>query len=43
MQLDFEFEAGNNKKYKIDSIWNSAVYIKKLITSQLPRLYYLAI
>ena len=25
MQLDFEFEAGDNKKYEIDGIWNSAV------------------
>ena len=28
-QLDFEFEAGNNKKYEVDDIWNSAVYTKE--------------
>ena len=33
MQLDFEFKAGNNKKYKIDSIKDSAVYVKKSIIS----------
>ena len=29
MQLDFEFEASNNKEYKIDNIENSIVYAKK--------------
>ena len=28
MQLDFKFEDSNNKKYKVDSIQNSAVYTK---------------
>ena len=42
MQLDFEFEAGNNKEYKVDGIWNIAVYAKELV-SQLPRLYYLVL
>ena len=29
MQLNFEFEAGNNKEYKVDDIWDSVVYAKK--------------
>ena len=28
-QLDFEFKAGNNEEYKINGIWNSAVYAKE--------------
>ena len=31
MQLDFEFETGNNEKYKVDSIWDSAIFAKKLM------------
>ena len=42
-QLDFEFEAGNNKEYKVDGIWDSAVYAKKSTTSQLLGLYYLVL
>ena len=41
MQLDFEFKAGNNEEYKVDSIWNSPVYTKELIIGQLLGLYYL--
>ena len=43
MQLDFKFEAGDNKEkeYEVDGIWDSAVYAKKSATGQLPRLYYL--
>ena len=42
MQLDFEFEAGNNKdkEYEVDGIWNSAVYARES-ARQLPELYYL--
>ena len=40
IQLDFEFEVSNNKKYKVDGIWDSAIYIKKL-AKLLLRLYYL--
>ena len=29
-QLDFEFEAGNNKKYEIDGILDSAIYAREL-------------
>lgn len=28
IQLDFEFEAGNNKEYEVDGIRDSAVYAK---------------
>ena len=38
MQLDFEFKAGNDKKYKVDSIQNSTVYAREL-AAQLPGLY----
>ena len=41
MELDFEFEAGNNKKYEVDSIWNSAVYAKESAIGQLQGFYYL--
>ena len=40
MQLDFEFEACGDKEYKVDSIWNSAIYAREL-AGQLPRLYFL--
>ena len=43
MQLDFEFKTGNNEKYKIDGIQNSAIYIKEPITGQLSWLYYLVL
>ena len=39
--MQLEFEAGNNKEYKVKSIWDSAVYAKESITDQLPELYYL--
>ena len=35
-----EFEAGNNKKYKIEAIQDSAIYAKKK-DGYLPKLYYL--
>lgn len=28
-----EFEGSNNKKYKIKDIWDSAIYIKKQMTT----------
>ena len=40
-QLDFEFEAGDDKEYKVDGIRDSAVYAKESATGQLPGLYYL--
>ena len=39
--MQLEFEAGNNKKYEVNGIWDSAVYAKESTTGQLPRLYYL--
>ena len=38
--MQLEFDAGNDKTYKFDGIWNSAVYARKLI-GQLLGLYYL--
>ena len=34
-QLDFEFEAGDDKEYEVDGIWDSAVYAKES-AGQLP-------
>ena len=42
-QLDFEFEAGNDKEYEVDGIRDSAVYAKESATGQLPGLYYLVL
>ena len=39
-QLDFKFEAGNNKEYKVDSIWDSIVNAREL-ARQLSGIYYL--
>ena len=37
-----EFKAGSaDEKYKLERIWDSAVYAKKLATGYLPGLYYL--
>ena len=41
MQLNFEFEAGNDKEYEVDGIRDSAVYAKESATGQLLGLYYL--
>ena len=41
--MQLEFKAGDNKKYEIDDIWNSAVYAKESRTGQLLRLYYLVL
>ena len=38
-QLDFEFEAGNSEEYKVDGIWDNAVYARKSV-GQLLGLYY---
>ena len=42
IQLDFEFEAGNNKEYEVDGIWDSAVYARES-AGQLPGLYNLVL
>ena len=39
-QLEFE-AGGNNKKYKVVDICNSAVYARELKAGHLPGLYYL--
>ena len=41
--MQLEFEAGNNKEYKVDSIGDSTVYAKELATEQLSGLYYLVL
>ena len=38
---ELEFDAGDNKKYKIEAIWDSAIYTMKLELGNLPGLYYL--
>ena len=38
--MQLEFKAGNNKEYKVESIWDSAVFVRNL-AEQLPGLYYL--
>ena len=40
--MQLEFKAGNNKEYKVDDIWNSAVYVKEL-AKHLLGLYYLVL
>ena len=40
-QLDFKFEIGNNKKYKLDGILDSTIYTRKSATRQLLGFYYL--
>ena len=37
-----EFETGNSEKYKVETIWDSAVYPNK-VKGHLPGLYYLAV
>ena len=36
-----ELEASNRKKYKVEAIWDSAVYGSKSESDQLPGLYYM--
>ena len=38
---ELEPKAGDSKEYKVETIWNSAVYANKLESNQLPGLYYL--
>ena len=40
--MQLKFETGNNKEYKVDGIWDNAVYAKEL-AGQLPGLYYLVL
>ena len=39
--MQLEFEAGNNKKYKFDSIWDNVVYARESAIGQLLGFYYL--
>ena len=39
---ELEFKAGNSKEYKVEAIWDSAVYVNKA-ESHLPGLYYLIV
>ena len=41
--MELELEAGNSKEYKVEVIWDSAVYASKLELGQLPGLYYLVV
>ena len=36
-----EFNINNNKKYKIEVIWNSILYAKELVSNNLLALFYL--
>ena len=38
--MELEFEAGNSEEYKVEAIWDSAVYASKA-EAYLPGLYYL--
>ena len=38
-----EFNAGNNEEYKVETIWDSAVYARELKSGHLPGLYYLVL
>ena len=37
---ELKFEAGNSREYKVEAIWDSAVYSKE-VKNHLPDLYYL--
>ena len=39
--MELELEAGDSEEYKVEAMWNSAVYASKLESGQLPGLYYL--
>ena len=39
---EFEFETGNSGEYKVEAIWNNAVYANKT-ECYLPGLYYLVV
>ena len=43
MQLDFDFEADDNKEYEVDGIRDSAIYAKESATGQLLLLYYMVL
>ena len=37
---ELELEAGDSEEYKIEAIWDSAIYASKLESGQLSGLYY---
>ena len=39
---EWEFEASNNKEYKVKAMWDSAIYANKT-KDPLPELYYLIV
>ena len=41
--MQLEFKAGNDKKYEVNSIWDSTVYAKESRTGQLSGLSYLVL
>ena len=44
MTFQLKFEANSkNKKYQVEGIWNSVVYVRELVRDYLPRLYYLVL
>ena len=38
---ELELEAGNSEEYKVEAIWDSAVYANESESGQLPGIYYL--
>lgn len=38
--MELEFKAGKKKKYKIEVIWDSVVYMRELEISYLSKIYY---
>ena len=38
-----ELVTGDSKEYKVEAIWDSAVYASKLESGQLPGLYYMVV
>ena len=31
MQLEFVFEASDNKKYEVDNVWDNGIYTRNLV------------
>ena len=38
---ELDFEAGNSKEYKVETIWDNTVYAMESESSHLPGLHYL--
>ena len=38
-----EFDVGNNEEYKVEAIWDSAVYARESESGHIPGLYYLVL